>query len=75
MNNLEINYEHHFLVKEGMLLLDDIIEKRKVKLYRQNFKTLQKLLETWKTNLENSLPLSSNELKCFSSFRIDVNLH
>lgn len=56
------------------MLLDDIIEKRKVKLYRKNFETLQTLLESWKKNLENGLPLSSSELKCFSSFRIDVNL-
>ena len=61
------------LVKEGMLLLDDIIQKRKVKLYRKNFEKLQQLLESWKKNLENCLPLSTTELKCFSSFRIDVN--
>ena len=54
------------------LLLDDIIEKRKVKLYRKNFQTLENLLESWKKNLENDLPLSSTELKSFSSFRIDV---
>ena len=55
-----------------MLLLDDIIEKRKVKLYRKNFQTLENMLESWKKNLENDLPLSSTELKSFSSFRIDV---
>lgn len=62
------------LVKQGMLLLDDIVEKRKVKLYRKNFHTLKNLLESWKKNLENDLSLSSTELKSFSSFRIDVNL-
>ena len=61
------------LVKEGMLLLDDIIQKRKVKLYRKNFEKLQQLLESWKKNLESCLPLSTTEFKCFSSFRIDVN--
>ena len=57
-----------------MSLLEDIIEKRKVKLYRKNFQTLKNMQESWKKNLENDLPLSSTELKSFSSFRIDVNL-
>ena len=57
-----------------MLLIDDIVEKRKVKLYRKNCQTLKNLLESWKMNLENDLSLSSTELKTFSSFRIDVNL-
>ena len=60
-------------VKEGMMLLDDVIEKRKVRLYRKNYQRLQKLLESWKKNLEQNLPLSNMETKCFSAFRVDVN--
>ena len=56
----------------GMIILEEIIEKRKVKLYKKNYQKLQKKLETWKTNLEQNLPLSKMELKCFSSFTIEM---
>ena len=36
----------------GMIILEEIIEKRNVKLYKKNVEKLQKKLETWKTNLE-----------------------
>ena len=71
-HTLFLSFMTFSLVKQGMLILDDIIEKRKVKLYRKNFQTLEHMLESWKKNLENDLPLSSTELKSFSSFRIDV---
>ena len=57
----------------GMMILEEILEKRKVKLYKQNFKELQKKLETWKSNLESNLPLTKMELLCFSSFRIEMD--
>ena len=56
----------------GMIILEEIIEKRKVKLYKKNYQKLQKKLETWKTNLEQNLTLSKMELKCFSSFTIEM---
>ena len=71
-HTLFLSFMTFSLVKQGMLILDDIIEKRKVKLYRKNFQTLEHMLESWKKNLENDLPLSRTELKSFSSFRIDV---
>jgi len=61
------------LVTKAMNLLQDVIEQRKVGLYRKNFKKLLKRLETWRKNLEQSLPLTTMELECFSGFRIDVN--
>ena len=56
----------------GIRILEEIIEKRKVKLYKKNFEKLQKKLETWKTNLERNLPLSDMEFKCFNTFRIEL---
>ena len=56
----------------GMTILEEIIEKRKVKLYKKNYQKLRKKLETWQPNLEQNLPLSNMELKCFSSFTIEM---
>ena len=56
----------------GMTILEEIIEKRKVKLYKKNYQKLQKKLKTWQPNLEQNLPLSNMELKCFSSFTIEM---
>ena len=68
----QIGRQQH-LVSKGMELLGDIVEQRKVGLYRKNYKKLQKRLETWHKNLEQNLPLTDMELECFSGFRIDVN--
>ena len=68
----QIGRQQHLVVK-AMELLGDVIEKRKVGMYRKNYKKLQRRLETWKKNLEQKLPLTDMELECFSGFRIDVN--
>ena len=57
----------------GIRILDEILEKRKVNLYKRNYLKLQKRLETWKTNFEQNLTLSNMEFQCFSSFRIEMN--
>ena len=57
----------------GIRILEEILEKRKVNLYKKNYQKLQKRLETWKTNFEQNLTLSNMEFQCFSSFRIEMN--
>ena len=63
---------HQAGVTRGMRILEEIIEKRKVKLYKKNYDNLRKKLKTWKTNLEKKLPLSDMEFNCFSTFRMEV---
>ena len=57
----------------GMILLNEIVEKRNVKLYRKNYQKLQKMIETWKKNFDQNLTLSNVELNCFTTFSIEVN--
>ena len=60
-------------VTRGMRILEEILEKRKVSLYKKNYQKLQKNLETWKSNIDQNLILSNMEYKCFSSFRIEMD--
>ncbi len=64
---------HQAGVNRGMRILEEILEKRKVSLYKKNYQKLQKKLETWKSNIDQNLILSNMEYKCFSSFRIEMN--
>ena len=60
-------------VTRGMRLLEEILEKRRVSLYKKNYQKLQKKLEAWKSNIDQNLILSNMEYKCFSSFRIEMD--
>ena len=64
---------HQAGVTRGMRILEEILEKRKVSLYKKNYQKLQKKLKTWKSNIDQNLILSNMEYKCFSSFRIEMN--
>ena len=59
----------------GLRILEEILEKRNVNLYKKNYQKLQKRLETWKTNFEQNLTLSNMEFQCFSSFRIEIEMN
>ena len=64
---------HQVGVTRGMRILEEILVKRKVSLYKKNYQKLQKKLATWKSNIDQNLILSNMEYKCFSTFRIEMD--
>ena len=59
------------LVEKGVALLKDIIDKRKVELYKINFDNLKNMLKTWNKGLQEKLPLTEKEFAFFFNFKID----
>ena len=57
------------LVKKGMDLWKDLVERRRVVLFQKAYHTLEEKLKRWEKQLNGNMPITFEELEYFDQTR------